>query len=382
MDFLFWSSLLTLFYIYLGYPLLIYLWARVRPLPVGTADHTPFITILISAYNEEREIGKTIENKLLLTYPVDRYEIIVISDGSTDCTEEIVRRYAGASGDLVRLLVQSQRQGKTAALNRAVAEARGELLVFSDANSLYAPDVLIRLARNFADPRVGYVTGKMVYGVTGETGVGDGCSAYMRYENFLRSCETRAGSVVGVDGGIDAMRVTLYRPMRADQLPDFVQPLMVVEQGFRVVYEPEALLREEALKSGRAEYRMRVRVALRALWALKDMRNLLWPGRDPLFAIQLFSHKVLRYLAFVFMLLLLFANATLWTTHGFYRLTMILQVLFYVSAGIGYLQEQRGTTSRWFYLPYYFVLINTGAAHAFLKFVAGKKQILWTPRTG
>lgn len=382
MVFLFWFSLLILFYIYLGYPLLIYLWGRVRPALVRTADHTPFVTILISAYNEEREIGKTIENKLQLAYPVDRYEIIVISDGSADRTEEIVRQHAEASGGRVRLLIQSPRQGKTAALNRAVPDARGELLVFSDANSLYAPDVLICLARNFGDPLVGYVTGKMVYGVTGDTGVGDGCSAYMRYENFLRACETRAGSVVGVDGGIDAMRKSLYRPMRADQLPDFVQPLMVVEQGFRVVYEPEALLREDALKSGGAEYRMRVRVALRALWALKDMRKLLWPGRDPLFAIQLFSHKVLRYLAFVFMALLLAANAALWAKSDFYRLTMLLQIAFYAAAGIGYFQEQRGAASRWFYLPYYFVLINTGAAHAFLKFVAGKKQVLWTPRTG
>lgn len=382
MIFLFWFSLLALFYIYFGYPLLIYLWGRVRPAPVRIADHTPDVTILISAYNEEREIGKTIENKLQLSYPAERFEVIVISDGSTDRTDEIVRQHAVASNGRVRLLIQSPRQGKTAALNYAVPEARGDLLVFSDANSLYAPDVLSRLVRNFGDPQVGYVTGKMVYRVTGASGVGDGCSAYMRYENFLRACETRAGSVVGVDGGIDAMRRSLYQPMRADQLPDFVQPLRVVEQGFRVVYEPEALLREDALKSGGAEYRMRVRVSLRALWALKDMRGLLWVGRDPLFAIQLISHKVLRYLAFFFMLLLLIANAALWTTAGLYRLTMILQVIFYAAAGIGYFQEQRGTASRWFYLPYYFVLLNTGAAHAFLKFIAGKKQVLWTPRTG
>lgn len=382
MVFIFWFSLLALAYIYLGYPLLIYLWGCAWPAPLRKSDQSPLVTILISAYNEEREIGKTIENKLKLDYPIERFEIIVISDGSSDRTEEIVRRYVETSGGKVRMLVQSPRQGKTAALNRAVAEARGELLVFSDANSLYAHDVLRNLVRNFGDPRVGYVTGKMVYGVIGDAGVGDGCSAYMRYENFLRACETRAGSVVGVDGGIDAMRKSLYRPMRADQLPDFVQPLMVVEQGFRVIYEPEALLREDALKSGEAEYRMRVRVALRALWALKDMRQLLWPTHDPLFAFQLFSHKLLRYMAFIFMLLLLIANISLWNRDEFYRVTMLLQVLFYASAGIGYFREQRGKSSRWLYLPYYFVLINAGAAHAFLKFLIGKKQVLWTPRSG
>lgn len=382
MEFLFWFSLSALIYIYLGYPLLIYLWGRARPVPLLTTDQSPHVTILISAYNEEREIGKTIENKLQLAYPAECYEIIVISDGSSDRTEEIVLHYVKAGGGKVRLLVQSPRQGKTAALNRAVAEARGELLVFSDANSLYAQNALRNLVRNFGDPKVGYVTGKMVYGIIGDTGVGDGCSAYMHYENFLRTCETRAGSVVGVDGGIDAMRKSLYRPMRADQLPDFVQPLMVVEQGFRVIYEPEALLREDALKSGDAEYRMRVRVSLRALWALKDMRKLFWPVQGTLFAFQLFSHKLLRYLAFIFMLLLLVANIVLWDQNDFYRLTMLLQVLFYLSAGLGYLHEQRGKSSRWLYLPYYFVLVNAGAAHAFLKFLIGKKQVLWTPRSG
>ena len=128
--------------------------------------------------------------------------------------------------------------------------------------------------------------------------VGDGCTAYMRYENKLRSWESAVGSVVGADGGVDAVRRSLYRPMRFDQLPDFVLPLSVVEQGYRAVYVPEAVLEEETLASEAAEYRMRVRVALRALWALWDKRALLNPVRFPLFSWQLASHKLLRYLSF------------------------------------------------------------------------------------
>ncbi len=173
--------------------------------------------------------------------------MIVISDASDDGTDEIVGRVASEHPGRVRLLRQEPREGKTAALNLAVPQARGEIVVFADANSIYGPDALRRLARNFADPAVGYVTGKMVYVNPDGSLVGDGCSAYMKLENWLRAQETRIGSVVGVDGGVDAVRRRLYRPMRADQLPDFVLPLAVVEQGARVVYEPDALLTEHAL---------------------------------------------------------------------------------------------------------------------------------------
>jgi cellulose synthase/poly-beta-1,6-N-acetylglucosamine synthase-like glycosyltransferase len=382
-KFSYWLSLALLFYIYIGYPLLVYALGRLRPTHVHKAEQTPAVSVLISAYNEEKDIGKTIENKLALNYPEDKLEIIVISDSSTDRTQAIIEEYVQSKGHgRVKLLIQSPRQGKTAAINTAATIARGEILVFSDANSLYESDALRKLVRNFSDSRVGYVTGKMVYGNPDGTTVGDGCSTYMRYENFLRDCETRVGSVVGVDGGIDAVRKSLYQPMRPDQLPDFVLPLKVVEQGYRVVYEPEAILREETLKSGNAEYRMRVRVALRALWALKDMRKLLSPVATPLFALQLMSHKVLRYLAFLFMMTLYGANVWLWPDHAFYQLTLVIQMAFYAGAGVGYLLERRGYSNRLFYLPYYFVLINTGAAHAFVKFLMGKKQVLWVPRAG
>ena len=150
----------------------------------------------------------------------------------------------------------------------AVPLASGEIIVFSDANSLYAPDALRRLLANFADEEVGYVTGRMIYANPDGAPIGEGCSAYMKYENALRLIETRLGSIVGVDGGIDAVRKVLYRPMNAEQLPDFVLPLKVVEQGYRVVYEPEALLWESSLNEAADEYRMRVRVSLRAFWAL------------------------------------------------------------------------------------------------------------------
>ena len=200
---LFFASLMAIAYVYCGYPLVLLALSILRTRPVNKKAMTPFVTILIAAYNEADCIAETIENKLALDYPRDKLEIIVISDGSVDGTEEIVRKYESRG---VRLLRQEPRAGKTSALNLAVERAKGEILVFSDANSSYAPDALRHLVENFNDPQVGYVTGKMIYTNPDGSHVGDGCTAYMKYENLLRTLETRIGSVVGVDGGIDAVR--------------------------------------------------------------------------------------------------------------------------------------------------------------------------------
>lgn len=379
LQFIFWFSLAIIFYVYLGYPLLAYLLGKITPVLVNKQPQEPYVSILIAAYNESDVIQATVQNKLQLDYPADKYEIIVISDQSEDGTDDIVTEFSSPN---LRLLRQEPRAGKTSALNMAIPEAKGEIIVFSDANSLYEPDALRKLVANFADPQVGYVTGKMIYVAADGSMVGDGCSSYMRYEIFLRAAETRLGSVVGVDGGVDAVRKELYRPMRADQLPDFVLPLSVVEQGFRVVYEPEALLRETTLKDSADEYRMRVRVSLRALWALWDMRTLLGTKLNPRFAWQLWSHKVLRYLCFVFLLSTFFSNLLLLEIGGLYHLFFLLQVLCYAGALLMPWLESKNYRHSLLNFSRYFLLLNTASAHAFIKFICGKKQVLWTPRKG
>jgi cellulose synthase/poly-beta-1,6-N-acetylglucosamine synthase-like glycosyltransferase len=322
----FFISLGMLVYIYFGYPIVVYLMSRIRSWPVLKKEsYQPRVTILIAAYNEEKKIEATIKNKIALLYPKDKIEIIVISDGSTDGTDNIVRSYTAEN---VKLLRQDKRAGKTAALNLGFSKAGGEIIVFSDANSLYDRSALNNLVRNFADEKVGYVTGKMVYVNDDGSTIGDGCSAYMKYENYLRRRETDIGSIVGVDGGIDAVRKSLYLPMRPDQLPDFILPLYVVEQGYRVVYEPEAILKEPTLISSTNEYSMRVRVTLRALWALHDMRHLLNPMRYGIFAWQLLSHKCLRYFAFIFLICLYISNVGLMHDANVYMAFFLLQNAF------------------------------------------------------
>ena len=379
LELLFFLAVAVIVYVFIGYPLLARLLSSLRSQPVGKEPIEPLVTILIAAFNEAGVIGETLKDKLDLDYPKDKLDVIVISDGSTDGTDEIVMRYADQP---VKLLRQVPRAGKTSALNMAVPLAKGEVLVFSDANSRYESQSLRRLVRNFADPKVGYVTGKMIYTNPDGTAIGDGCTAYMRYENALRKTETRLGSVVGVDGGIDAVRKEIYQPMRPDQLPDFVLPLKVVEKGYRVVYEPEAVLKENALGATEDEYRMRVRVTLRALWALSDMKHLLSLRQYGLFALQLWSHKLLRYMSFAFLAAAFVTNLLLWPVHVVYRVFAVVQLAAYSVFLLQLLAERAGVHVFISRFLHYFLLLNVASAHAFYKFVRGQKQVTWTPRKG
>ncbi|ERS81474.1 glycosyl transferase [Marinobacter sp. EVN1] len=380
----FWISFLLLAYIYFGYPVCIRLLASARPLPVNKSGaDQPKVSILIAAYNEAKDIEATLRNKLALDYPREQLEVLVVSDESEDGTDEIVQAVAANAPFPVKLFRQVPRQGKTAGLNMLKQHAEGDILAFSDANSEWDQQALKALVSNFNDPAVGYVTGKMVYVNPEGALIGDGCSAYMKYENWLRAQETLVGSVVGVDGGIDAMRTALYQPLRADQLPDFVQPLKVVEQGYRVVYEPEALLKEEALSDGSSEFSMRVRVSLRALWALKDMKHLMNPARNLLFAWQMISHKLLRYGAFIPMLTLAYAALYLAPVKGFYALAALGYLAFLILAWSGHKKESSGETLSAIYsIPYYFVLLNLASLQASLAFLKGEKKVVWNPRKG
>jgi glycosyltransferase involved in cell wall biosynthesis len=378
MELVFWISIITLFYIYIGYPLVLKFVPK-NNIKTNELEVFPSITVCIPAFNEESVIEETILNKLSQDYPKDKVKIIVISDESEDETDAIVTRLASEHKN-IELIRQIPRKGKTSGLNLAFEQITSELIIFSDANSIYEKNVFHEIAKTFTDESVGYVTGKMVYVNEDGSMVGDGCSAYMKYENHMRSLESSIGSVVGVDGGVDAIRTELYSILNADQLPDFVQPLKVVEQGKRVVYQPTAILKEESLSDNASEFKMRVRVSLRALWALYDMRVLFNPTKFGLFSFQLFSHKLIRYLAFVPMLLALLANVALVGVSPLYNLMMFGQIAFYGLAYIGHTQPNNN--NKFVGLAHYFCLINCAAAIASIKFFKGEKIVIWKPRQG
>ena len=286
-------SLAALAYIYVGYPLLLALVVHVRGRRgVRQAGITPSISFVISAYNEDAVIRKKIENALALDYPRERLEIIVVSDASTDRTDAIVSEYADQGVVLAR---QSERHGKTAGLNHTVPTLRGDLVVFSDANAMYEPDALRMLARNFADPDVGCVTGEARYTGGSRAAADLGERVYWGYEIQVKRLETALGSMVGGDGAIYAIRKTLWQELPEDAINDFLNPLQIVAAGHRNVYEPDAVCYEETAGAFGSEYRRRVRIVSRSWRAVFQAPQVLNPFRNGLFAWSIVSHKMLRW---------------------------------------------------------------------------------------
>ena len=377
-EVVFWGAVFLSIYSYVIYPPLVGLIGLLRPRPVRRAAWTPKVTVLIPAYNEADSIAATILNKLEQDYPADRLQVIVVSDGSTDGTDDIVRGFSARGVQLIR---REPREGKAAALNEAVRHARGEIVVFSDANSLFARDAIRRIVENFSDPDVGYVTGNLHFTAPRDSASASGSRAYMAYENILRRFETAAGSVIGVNGGVDAIRRELYVDIPRELITDFVLPLHVIAGRHRVVYDARAQSRETANSELGAEFRMRVRVALRALQGLVYMRRLFNPVRYPLAAFSLISHKALRYMTFLFLPVALIANVIL-AAAPFYQMMLSMQLLAYALAVIGLRKNLPGLVRRITTVPTYFLVSNLAFTLAVVRFLRGETMATWRPRAG
>ena len=369
-------SALALAYVYAGYPTLLALAVRlVGPREVRRDEQIrPGVTLIISAFNEEAIIDGKLRNSLELHYPRELLEILVVSDCSSDRTDEIV---AAVSSDQVRLLRMMERGGKTAGLNEAVRHARGEILVFSDANAHYDRHAIARMVRNFADPGVGAVTGESRYWIGEGDFSTESENAYWRYELALKKLESRLGSLVGGDGAIYAIRKSLYVDLDPADLSDFVNPLQIVRQGYRNVYEPEAICYEGGAEGFAAEFRRKVRIvnrACRAAWKMRDLAN---PFRHGAFALQFLSHKVLRWLAPVFMVLLFAANVLLAGQSTFFAVTLGLQLAFYALALIGWRLSGASKQHLVFYIPYYFCAINMASLVGIIEALRGRRYTVW-----
>jgi cellulose synthase/poly-beta-1,6-N-acetylglucosamine synthase-like glycosyltransferase len=376
MRLFFWSGAALLVYTYAGYPLLLALYSRLRSRPVRRAEWSPFVSVIITAYNEERDLAAKLENTLLLDYPADKLEIIVASDCSTDRTDEIAREYAARG---VRLHRQPERLGKTSAQNSAVEQARGEIILFSDATTLYSPDVLRVMLPNFADETVGCVAGRLIYVDPSSSSVGRGARSYWNYETFIKRHESRVCSLIGVSGCLYAVRRSAYVPMYPEACSDFLIATKMVEQGLRTVYEPGAVCTEETNKRTDRELRMRVRIIAQTFTDLWRHRAMMNPLRSGFYAVQLFSHKVLRYLVPVLLLVIFFSSLALAPRSVFYALAALGQVCFYGLAGVSWLMERAGRRNRILALPQYFVLANFASLMAFYKFLRGERYARWEP---
>jgi cellulose synthase/poly-beta-1,6-N-acetylglucosamine synthase-like glycosyltransferase len=372
----FWAGAALLFYTYAGYPLLLALVSRLRSRPIRRAECMPFVSVIITAYNEERDLAAKLENTLALDYPTDKLEIIVASDCSTDRTDEIAKEFASRG---VRLYRQAERLGKTSAQNAAVERARGEIILFSDATTLYNADVLRAMLPNFADATVGCVAGRLVYVDPERSSVGQGARSYWGYETFLKHHESRICSLIGASGCLYAVRRSAYVPMYPEACSDFLIATKMMEQGLRAIYEPAAVCTEETNKRTDKELRMRVRIITQTFTDLWRHRAMMNPLRSGFYAVELISHKVMRYMVPLFLLLVFISSAALAPRSLFYALVALAQICFYAAAALSWLMEKAGWHNRLLALPQYFVLANLASLVAFYKFLSGERYARWEP---
>lgn len=365
--------LAVLVYIYVGYPALLLLASAFCRRRNPDPDYCPSISVLIAAYNEEKNIRQKLVQTLALDYPADKLEVLVLSDASTDCTDEIVRSFRDPR---VRLLRMRERLGKTHAQNEGVKKAKHQILVFSDATTVYHPRALRYLACNYQDEKVGAVTGRNQYFDPGKKSpTGLGTVAFWNYENLIKSLQSRIYTLTGCVGCIYSIRKKAYTKLSGDVISDLVQPLWVIQKGYRVVFEGRAVAHEATTNSTAEEFSMRVRVITRGMRGLLSVPELLKPWKYSWVSFQLYSHKVLRWLVWFFLLGALvcnvFAGGAQWVHY-----VLALQAVFYAAALLSIVVPVHRS---WKVLgiPLYFCTLNAAALVSIFELFRGRKYVVW-----
>jgi cellulose synthase/poly-beta-1,6-N-acetylglucosamine synthase-like glycosyltransferase len=367
----FWICVFLMVYVYVGYPVFARVLGAAIDRQVKRDTIRPTVTVVVTAYNEEKGIKAKLDNLFELDYPHDKLQIIVASDASSDNTDAIVQAYGDPRVSLLRV---EGRKGKTACQNAAVRAAEGDIILFTDATTQIDATTLTAMVENFADPEVGCVAGRLIYVDTQNSLTGSGGTAYWEYELSLRKAETRLGSLVGVSGCLYAVRRSAYRDISPDLISDFVIALDMREQGLRTVLEPNGICREDTLAKSRQELSMRVRVAIRSITALVSKANCLNPFKYGLFAWQLWSHKALRYLSPVIWIVLLIVNFGL-LDQMLYRWALAGQAGIIAAGVAGWLLHNRRLAA--LAKPYYFLLTNVASMVALVRYLRGERVTVW-----
>ena len=368
----FWVSVCGVLYPYFGYPLLMWMagvWTRPSP-PRRRDSVLPSVTMIIPVHNESVRVSAKVANTKALSYPADRLQALFVSDGSTDDTVEILAAEAAPHMSIIAL---PTRGGKAAALNAGLAKANHDVLVFSDASIELEPDSLQQIVAPFEDPAIGCVSGEDRIGDAGGEGL------YGRYELLLRRLESRVHSIVGASGSFYAQRRRLCEPFEEGMAPDFLSVLRTVEQGFRAVSEPGAVGRMSSVKSPRQEFERKVRTGIRGMTALFAHPRLLNPFRFGMFSFALWSHKVLRWMAPLFLVTCFAGSAPLAAAGWLYSAALLAQVIFYgvaLAAWVEWSGIQHTLAGR---IALYFSSVNAALLLSWWRYGTGVRQELWTP---
>ena len=380
----FWLSFLIVFYSYLGYGLLLFFLVSVKRLFKKETNRNssenyfePDITLIVSAFNEEGFIEKKIENTFQLSYPPEKLKIIFITDGSTDRTPEIISRFPQ-----IQLLHEPPRRGKVAAMNRAMKFVSTPFVIFSDANTLLNTECIAAIAKHYADPIVGGVAGeKKVITGSDAKAAGAGEGLYWKYESFLKKLDSEFYSVVGAAGELFSLRTDLFEQAAENIIiEDFVLSLKICMKGYIIRYEPGSFAIEDSSLSMKEEEKRKIRIcagAFQAMVILKDLFNIF---KYPSLSFQFISHRILRWtLCPLCLMSLLITNVLIVILNGglIYQASLILQILFYSCALLGWFYANKNIRIKSLYIPYYFFFMNVSVFIGFKRFVTKKQTVLW-----
>lgn len=371
----FWLFCFLIFYPYIIYPVILLLITRFKTrlsnIKENNNPYYPHLTLLISAYNEEKIINDKILNSLTLDYPADKLQILIADDGSTDNTGKIIKQYQNKKIEYFR---SKNNQGKTNLQNEAVKLAKGEIIVFSDANAMYNKNALIYLSKYFINNTIGCVCGNLCYknSYSGESSE----SIYWKYEKILKKLESKSGNLIGVNGSIYAIRKKNYIPLDKSAISDFVEPLKLLQNGYIVKYCENAISTETSLTDNKKDFNRKTRIITRSLYGIKFIAPLLNPFRYPEACFKLISHKLLRWSTGVILLFVFFVNILLFNLNILYRVTFFTQISFYLLAITGIITNSK---LLFFRLPAYFCLINTAAIISIKNLIIKKQYNQWIP---
>ncbi|MCK5075844.1 MAG: glycosyltransferase family 2 protein, partial [Calditrichia bacterium] len=340
---------------------------------IKAENYFPKVSLIITAYNEEKRITEKIENTLKLIYPKDKLEVLIVSDGSTDNTNNIVSEYSEKG---IELYITSARRGKEFAQKEAVEKVKGEIVVFSDTATILEPDGIVKIISPFSDPTVGSVSSVDV--MIGENGETSGEGAYVKYEMWLRNIESKVNSVVGLSGSFFAAKKEVLKDFSGEMQSDFRTMLNTAKLGMRGISNPEAKGFYKNIADENKEFDRKVRTILRGITVYFKHLELLNIFKYGLFSYQYFCHKLLRWLVPLFLIMALLFNISLITYNVFYLSLFILQFVFYGLAIAGNAKENL-LNNFVFKIPLYFVRVNLGILFAWIKYFKGERVVMWKP---
>ena len=375
-EYVFWLSLLGIGYSYFIYPLLLLPFQDKYKYNLNTSQPdspAPFLSYIVTAYNEEKNIEGKILNTLQADYYPSNLEILVASDGSTDKTAELVKKYCDRG---VCLIEVTDRKGKENAQLQAIRQAKGEILIFSDVSTSIEKNALNRIAQVFSNPSIGAVSSEDRFITTDGEIAGEG--AYVKYEMWLRNLESKANSLVGLSGSFFACRASICNDWNINIPSDFNTAINSVKNGLIAITDPELLGYYPNIKDETKEFDRKVRTILRGMAALFSNRSVFNPAKFGFFSFQIFSHKLMRWLVPWFMLLFLLSNIILLDQHSMYALFFLGQAVFYLLAYSGHLSPTL-RNSKIIKIIYFFVQANLATAWAMLMFLTGKRITQWEP---